>query len=787
MSELYEFLQMFTGYRNVILFLMIFVGLIIVAIFVLNALRHLRQQIDADRQKKLRDDNLRNVDYDTIEKKQKATVLRNIIAADAIDPAPNKYLIISDGGEEVYLRTFTISAHPNTATFANTYAELMNFQNCESSIFVRPIASDVMLSKINKQINTLVGEDYTATKNTNINRSRALSSQISDANRFAEEIETGDTKFFDVGFLFTLYASTVKDLNKMTQEFHSKAKEKGIEISNCYAIQAEAFAENGPWNKTIKTQSSIVKQEAVKFFPFDKRSVSTLYNYTQTSFSHKGGIILGLDMFTAAPVVFDTFDGSHDGYVGIVAGKTGTGKSALIKMMVCREVLMGYHFVCIDSKQRKGTSEGEYASLANLCDGVNFQISNATDSVMNIFDIAETTRNVKDKDNIVHEIRSLDIADKITMLSNIIMKLVQGSSYRQEISLKDNTYITSIIRDNLKQLYRSFGFVDGDPDSLYTRPGAPNAQKDNSTLRNGKALKILPTMTDFYKQLLLSRRDNTDEQLSDSFNIIIMSLKDYVKELYYSERSVTFFEKEDFLTLPYKETIKAREFVNLALNGLSEKVEEVHGIRAYFDGQSTVHLDRDCPFTNIDISTLPDAEKELTRQIALDFVNENFIKRNSLSLDANAKMKVILDEAHELFKDEYDRATVDGVSRTARSRNVSLWLISQTLKEYDTYPETQAILKQAATKFVFKQDPTDRQYLIEKVGFTPAQAGIIVDNLGGNPDDESDSNKHRGEVCIMDNKSVCFCKVAYRKETEQLAVATDAQGIEEAFKRASGL
>ncbi len=787
MSELYEFLVQFTGYRNIILILIICVATLIALIFIVNAIRHLTAQMAADRQKKMRDDNLRNIDYDTIEDNQKASVLRNAIAADAIDPAPNKYLVISDGGEEAYLRTFTISSHPNTTTFANTYADLMNFQNCESSIFVKPIASDVMLSKINKQINTLVGEDYTATKNTNVNRSRSLSSQISDASRFAEEIETGETKFYDVGFLFTLYASNVKDLNKMTQEFHSKAKEKGIEISNCYGIQAEAFAENGPWNRTIKTQSALIKQDAVKFFPFDKRSVSTLYNYTQTSFSHKGGIILGLDMFTAAPIVFDTFDGSHDGYVGIVAGKTGVGKSALIKMMVCREVLMGYHFVCIDSKQRKGTSEGEYASLANLCDGINFQISNATDSVMNIFDISETTRNIKDKDNIVHEIRSLDIADKITMLSNIIMKLVQGSSYRQEVTLKDRTYITTIIRDNLKQLYRSFGFVDSDPDSLYTKAGAPNAQKDNSTMRNGKALKILPTMTDFYKQILISRRDNTDSELEGAFNIVAMSLKDYVKELYYSERSVTFFDREDYMSLPYKETIKAREFINMALNGLSEKVEEVHGIRAYFDGQSTVHLDRDCPFTNIDISTLPDAEKELTRQIALDFVNENFIKRNSLSLDANAKMKVILDEAHELFRDEYDRATVDGVSRTARSRNVSLWLISQTLKEYDQYPETQAILKQAATKFVFKQDPTDRDYLIEKVGFTPAQASIIVDTLGGNPDDESDSNKHRGEVCIMDNKAVCFCKVAYRKDTEQLAVATDAKGIEEAFRRASGM
>lgn len=782
MRELYEFLVRFTGYRAFIQILIAFVVFGILVILIGNALRHLRQQMDEQRQEKLRDDNLKNIDYDTLGVKEKVSTLRNLVNADAIDVGPNTYMIISDGGMNTYVRSFTIASLPRRTKFAHTFAPLLNFPNCESSIFVKPVAEDVSLKKLNKQINVLVGESSEAEKNSNVNRVRDLYGQIQDANKSASEIEQGENKFYSVGFLFTLHANDIKELNKLTQEFHSKALERNIHISCSYGIQPEAYVMNAPFNRLVSVDSGLIKSDAVEFFDFDKYSVSTLFNYTQSSFSHRKGVPLGRDLFTAMPVIYDTFDGSHDGYTVVVAGKTGTGKSALVKMMICRQIILGYHFVSIDYKQRKGTSEGEYAALATLCDGVNFQISNMSNDVMNPFDIAETTRNVKDAGNIVHEIRTLDLADKISMVTNIILKLVVGDdTSAQGASLAENTYLENIIIQNLKKLYKTFGFVDGDPDSLYTTPDNVQAG-GGEILSDGRVFKLMPTMTDFYKTLLVSRRDNNDNNLTDAYNIIIMQLGNYVREIYYSQQTCHFFTKEQYLNLPYSETTKTREFLNDVR--IKEPVVEVRGIRAYFDGQSSIRINRECPFTNIDISMLSsDEEKKLVQQIALEFVNENFIKKNSLSLEADAKMVVVIDEAHESFVNKYDRMVLNGVSRTARSRNVSLLLISQTLREYDYHNETRDILKQATTKFVFKQDPQDRQWLIENAALTPAQASMIVDTIGGNPDDTSDQNKHRGEVCIIDNKTVSFCKVDYRKSTEQLAVATDAKGIEEAFSK----
>lgn len=770
LTNLYEFLAGLTQYRYVILTIMALILVAIVAILVGGALNHLRAE-KAKAEEEEREENLKNIDYNSLREGRKSAMLKKIVAADGVDPAPNSYMVINDGGKDIYVRSLTITSMPKRDRFANTFSELMDFPGCTSSVFINPLSEAAMISKMDRHI-TVLSSEYGAASG-DVNRQRKLNAQFQDASNFAEQIESGENKFFSVGFVFSLYAYSVKELNKATDQFHSKALAKGIYVSNCFAVQAEAYASNAPLNKEQKTTTLFIKSDAIKYFQMDKYSVSAIYNYTQSSYSHKQGVALGRDLQSGSPIIFDLYDQSHDGFCLIIAGKTGCGKSATIKMMCCRDLIQGYHFVAVDSQARKGMSEGEYAGLAQMCNGINFQISNSSKEIMNIFEVSETTRTVKDSANTVREVRTLELADKINMVANVLQTMVKGSANISDI--QTNTYVHRIIIDNLANLYRSFGIVDGDPDSLYTTARSQVAMG----ITAGKQLKTLPTLTDYYMQILLSRRDNEDMTLQNAYNLVVMALADYVKELYYSEKTCRFFTRSQFLKLPYVEGTKGREFVNEKQH--REAIIEVHGIRAYFDGQSSVHISKDCPFTNIDISQLPDSERVLARQVAIDFINENFIKKNSESIGSADKLMCIFDECHENFKNDYARLTLDGAVRTARKRNVALVLSSQTVREYENWPETQAILKQAAVKFIFKQDYQDREYLIKTLGLTEAQTDYILNSLGGNPDDESDKNRHRGEMCIIDNKQVAFCKVDYLKKTEALPVETDSRAIEALF------
>ncbi len=723
--------------------------------------------VKSTKKRELDKKSIKNLEYSKVKDERKAEIMRTMVAPDAVNPGPNGYLVIDDGGTEVYIRNFTVASIPKNAVFVETFSGLLDFPGCESSIFIRPVSEAAISHKVDKQITVLASEAVSADGDPN--RTRKLKDQYRELYQWAEDIESGDTKFFDVGFLFTFSAKSLQELNKMTDSFHSRAIAKNIVISNCYSVQAEAWMSQAPFNGTIKVGSKYIHTDGVKYLPMDKYSVSTVFNYTQSSFSHRDGVILGYDMNTKTPIFYDLFDPSHDGYTIVIAGKTGSGKSATIKMYACRSIPHGYRYVCIDSQLRKGTNEAEFAAIAGLVNGAHWKISSDSKEIMNPFEINETTKTIKSSNTSVREIRTLELNDKIIMVVNDLSTMLQGQ--KQIKDLESFLPINRIITDIVADLYAEIGLVEGNADSLYEE----GTVVVNGELTSGRVKKTLPTITDFYKKLLISQKTNNDASLSGYYNLIVMGLKDFVRELYYTSQSLKFLTKEEVQQLKFRDN-RGKTRTYIGPNGIEEEVVTIKGIRPYFDGQSTLDIQKDCPFTDIDISLLPEAEKNLARQIAMDFVNESFIKKNSESVNAADKLVCIFDECHENFNIEYARLTLDNVVRTARKRHVAVFISTQTIREFDYYKETKNILGQATAKFIFKQDPQDKDYLLSQ-NLTESQVSYIVNNLGGDDKNEEDKDRHRGEVCIVDNKNVAFCKVQYLRSTEALAVETDASKI----------
>lgn len=760
-----RFLDSAISYRNLFL-VAAYLCLAALAGIVIHALIRKAAGIAKDRIK-VNKENLKNINVEKVRRGRRGWLIRLVTSPDAVDPAPNGHLVINDGGHEKYIRTFTMVGKPKRTQFAKTFTSLFNFTGCTSSVFLAPISDEEMSRKIDRHITILSAEKHSAYGDPN--RFRKLSGQESEAAMWAQEVENGENKFFHVGFLFSLYADSLQELNKLSDSFYAEALSKNILISNCYGMQAEAYALNGPYAGQVNIQSRTVKKGPIQYVTMDKYSVSTLMNYLQSSFSHKSGVPLGRDMTTGNLVVFDLYDRSHDSMTLAIAGKPGSGKSLTIKIMAARQILFGWHYVAIDSQQRKGMSEGEYAALGVAVGGKNFQIRIGAEEIVNPFDLSEIIISQKVTEDSIKEVRTIDLASKIVMLVNDLCSMILASVNKDFDSVNDQTYVKRILTDTAAQLYHDFGIIHGDVSSLYEK------QAGRTDILSGLKRKTLPTVADFYIRILRNRLRNTDESLKKAYTLIIHGLKDRVRELYYTQESIQVVTGEEFKDIPVDSDGQRRVRTSRGM----EIVEEVHGTRAYYDGQSTISINRDCPFTNFDISLLPEDEKRLARQILMGWVNENFIKKNSERMDSANKLVVILDEAHECFKDPYAVDTIDVTTREARKRHVGIILSTQTLSEYDKNPVTKDILKLMECKFVFKQDYQDRDWLVDNLGITTSQANMIVGSLGGserNTDDEK--NRHKGEMCIIDNMRVCFCKVDYLKKTEALVADTDVTAVE---------
>jgi len=700
-------------------------------------------------------------------------IIRKLLACDGVDPSPNTYLGISDGGREYYVRCVTLSKLPKNVRFAETLKPLFLFPNCTSTVFVDPIANEEISRRIDKQINVLETEQIMSAGNTN--RVRKLGTQISDVTRQADQVERDGKRYFNVGFLFVFVAESVEKLNKITDDFRAVALNKKMDISNCYGVQSEAYLSSMPINRRAVTFFKKIHSDCVKQFLMDQEALSVILNYTSDHFSHKKGIPLGRNLFNGMPFIFDLYDPSHDGYTLIIAGKTNSGKSATIKMIIERFIPLGYRFVLIDSQTRKGTSEGEYASVTELNGGVNYQISSKNTNIINIFDVQETVEFIKETAITGYEKRTLDLNSAITdMLYNLrsMMQIGAGEGDVKLDAVMDSD-INDILLGVIKTMFEERAIYHGDADSLYEE----GAVVRDGFLQSGLVPKKLPTMNECYRRVLLGRRDNQNPEVDGAYRLIVNNLREYVRELYYTEHSCIFFTKEEYMQL--QDSIKKPGQKVVIVNGVEEPVKALFGIRPYFDGQSTIRISRNCPITNIDISQLPEMERKVAREIATRFMNEQFIKKNSENIDSSDKIVGIVDEAHEEFEYPYGRKTFANIVRTARKRNAGMIFATQTVKEFYRYDETEDIIKQAAVKMVFKQDAGDKNLLIDKLNVTESQADIITKALGVvvDKDDPKAKNKHRGEMCVIDGEQSLFVKVDYLKHTEALAVETDASQV----------
>lgn len=732
--------------QNKVLFLIGIAGLMVFA-FVLTVLLYLRLRKKSG--------SMEEEIQEKKEKKQKKVAeARKIVCPDGINPNPLSYTVIHDAGHDVYVRCFTIDSLPKRTVFATTFPSLFNFDRVTSSVFIEPIGEGRASHLLDGRIVEIETNIISAEKNADRNQIRKLNAKLRDAESWAQKIETGDNSLYHVYFLFTIMADSLEKLNRRTDAFRNLAKEKRITLSCCYSLQAESYLTGMPLMYRYTASIGPVRSSGLKRHTMDKLSIASIFNHTQDSFFHEKGIIIGRNMSTGMPVAFDVYEKKHNGYNMVFAGMTGTGKSACMKILASRYITKnGYRFVCIDS-QAKG-NRGEYSMLADIMCGTNFEIKNNTGNIMNLFDI--------DKEEEWSEINGtyevLRLQDKIANAKSDMMTLIQGNKEPAEFSLV--THIERIVTDIITELYEEKKIYDNVVDSLYES----GKGLKNGVITSGKIRKKMPVLSDFYKKALLKNKENTVDEHRKAYRIILDSLKDRVRELYYCPDCLHFFEKEEW------ENTRGR----CSCGGKTVKIK---GAKAYYDGQSTIKIKENDHFTNIDISQLPETERPIARQISLSFINEQFIKTNAANPKKTECLAVIVDEVHENFNMKSAVASLDYVARTSRKRLVSLWTATQALKDYDCCRETEALLKQAAAKFVFKQSYSDRKWVQEALNLTNGQTDRVLE-LGGDPQDDSGSRK--GEVCIVDNGKICFCKIDYLQAAEAVFVETDPRVIQEMY------
>lgn len=702
-------------------------------------------------------------------KKERRGILQ-VLTPDGVNTMPVSYMTLDDNGIGIYYAGLYIDKLPVEGRFAHSFSGVFNMDYVESSVIIDPLLEESQ-RKINRRIRSL---DMERSGERDRNRLRILDGKIAEAEKWARQIDSDQSSLYEAYFLFLIRAESLKLLNERIAEFLSRGK--GIGFRSCYAMHKEAFLTSLPLNEIFEAKITFkgnisIRKKPIKGHILSQAYLSLIFNHTTSEYFHEMGCVFGRSIFSGMPITFDPFDKTHFSYGAVIAGQSGYGKSATVKQLFSRLVDFGVHIATIDYEPLPGDGRrGEYSVVAEAVGGVNYLISNYSNSQLNFFEISDEYEYNRATGE---ETPTLYLEEKIVDMTNILMVLATSFTTNGmvgEFEPTEYSRIKSIISKNVRKIYTDCGLRDKDAASLYE-----TAPISGGAFGSGRRKKRLPQMHDFYRAILLDARENTDTFKENAFSLLLDIFEDRVKEMYYCPQCMKEFQREE---LPGLKRTQAGAYIcdNHEKDGKIYYLREIHGSQAYLDCQSTLSIDMSLPFHNFDLSQITDETERINMiMIVQSYIEENFIKKNSTNPKKAKKLIVATDEAHRILKFEGARMFENALYRVARKRHTAPWLILQSVKDFAKYQDTEEILKSTETFMLFRHNYLDGQYIKDTTNLTQSQVDTVL-NLGGT----SEAKKY-GELCLVDipTKRAVFIQADYLKDSEFDVVETDVEKIAE--------
>lgn len=299
--------------------------------------------------------------------KQGSVSLVDLIAPSSVE-VDFKHIRVGDS----FYRSFIVVDYPREVSpswlsVLIDYKETMNI-----SMFVYPVESKDILSNLRRKIAEMEATLESDMK-AGIEPDPKVRAALEDAVALREELARGLERFFQFGLYITLAAKNLEELDRKTNELTS------LLASNLLVIKpATLQMEDG-----FKTTLPIGQDKLFVTRNMDTTSVASTFPFTSYEISHPNGIFYGVNTLNSSLVIVDRF--SFENANSVVFGKSGSGKSFLVKLEVLRQMMFDAEILIIDP-------EDEYRTLSQALDGEYISFSKDSEVKINPFALLSDDR-----------------------------------------------------------------------------------------------------------------------------------------------------------------------------------------------------------------------------------------------------------------------------------------------------------------------------------------------------------------------------------------------------------
>jgi conjugal transfer ATP-binding protein TraC len=297
----------------------------------------------------------------------------DIIAPSAIEVNPN-YLKIG----ERFTKSFFIFSYPRYLSTGWLSPIINSDIPMDIALFIHPVESEMILKQLRKRV-TEVQAEIMEREEKGLIRDPALETAYRDIETLRDRLQTAQERMFKFGLYLTVYADTEKELRNIETTLRSILESRLIYIKPALYQQKQGFTSTSPYGfDQLAIHNSMNTAPLSSIFPFVSFDLSS-----------NEGILYGINLHNNSLVLFNRF--SLENANSVVFAKAGAGKSYAVKLEILRSLMLGVDVIVIDP-------ENEYQFLSDAVGGSFFNISLASPSHINPFDLPVPREDEKPED-----------------------------------------------------------------------------------------------------------------------------------------------------------------------------------------------------------------------------------------------------------------------------------------------------------------------------------------------------------------------------------------------------
>lgn len=308
--------------------------------------------------------------------------LKDIIAPSYVEVDFNHLKI-----DDRFYRTVFVTGYPRYVN-ANWLYSLITYDHpLFVSMFIYPTESKQVLDQLRTKI-----AQMQATIETDIKSGKVVDPTVQvaldDALALQAELAKGSERFFQFALYITIPADTLEELESVTKELDNS-------LASLLIIGKVATLEH---EEGFKSTLPMFMDKLQVWRNMDSTSLAMTFPFSTASLTRNEGILYGINQHDGSLIIFDRFTLENSN--SVILGKSGGGKSFLVKLESLRLLMMDVEVIILDP-------ENEYKNIAEAVGGEFVEFSSQSQYKINPFDLANDNPEPDELSNKILDLHSL--------------------------------------------------------------------------------------------------------------------------------------------------------------------------------------------------------------------------------------------------------------------------------------------------------------------------------------------------------------------------------------------